>query len=907
VTQRETADAAAVQAREAASLARQEAEPLLRQAGHQEKLIAQAEDALKKSEATAQERERLVKAAQAKRAALQRQSETAEKTRVQHQAWLKERADWEPLATQWTHWRQTLLDYREAAREARDASKLLREISVEFDAAAKTEADLAARFQTASQGREQALLERQKRLEEAEKISAGVDLDGEMDRLKAVGEVFNDLKVLAESLARASKERQERVAEAEACEKRAAALKAESEESRRAAEIAEARLKDAQAERERWIRVSSLDARRGELVQGEPCSLCGSKDHPWAQDAPPAAAEFLRQSEESVQKLSATLETSRRHATESAAGAQAAAQTAVRDRREARKREEAIAENLMGWEIAVQKLAEPERPGFKPSDADASDRIERELAGLRERWSELKTKRGERQDLLKKADKALDRADKLRGEADRFQESRDAQTRRKAEAQNQKTRVEDALARHKREMAQAARALEDAFPIGDNWRQRLEADPDAFAENCAQRVQEWSRRSEELQAAQSNLTALAPDLAAAEVETATRREALEEARQSVEMNQALRADLRRRRGELFGGRSVEEETRRLEEAVRAAEAARETASKLLQEAKSALAAAEERRAGASRRAEEARQTLLVRRDELAAALVRLNVAEERLQAFLALDPAVHAERRAKIDSLKSERHRAETVLEERRRARSERENAAAPGPAPETLAHQLADAETKRDSFEGELSRIRATLQRDDETRARAGALLPLLQEKERESERWAKLSELIGSADGMKFTRYAQGATLELLVDEANHHLRSLAPRYALARVPNAELELLIIDRDMGDERRPVNTLSGGETFLASLALALGLSSLSSGGRRTGSLFIDEGFGTLDRDTLDRAVALLESLPSGLGCQVGIISHVEGLSERVAARARVEPIAAGRARLIVEATGGGS
>ncbi len=117
--------------------------------------------------------------------------------------------------------------------------------------------------------------------------------------------------------------------------------------------------------------------------------------------------------------------------------------------------------------------------------------------------------------------------------------------------------------------------------------------------------------------------------------------------------------------------------------------------------------------------------------------------------------------------------------------------------------------------------------------------------------------------------------------------------------RVPKYDLDLQVVDGDMGDEVRGVSSLSGGESFLVSLALALGLASLSSETTQVETLFIDEGFGTLDPDTLEMALATLDALQA-TGRQVGIISHVSGLAERIGAQVRVVKQGAGRSRLVV-------
>ena len=141
-------------------------------------------------------------------------------------------------------------------------------------------------------------------------------------------------------------------------------------------------------------------------------------------------------------------------------------------------------------------------------------------------------------------------------------------------------------------------------------------------------------------------------------------------------------------------------------------------------------------------------------------------------------------------------------------------------------------------------------LRTHEENKRKIAGFQQELSERRAMSERWAKLNELAGSADGAKFRRIAQGYTLDVLLSYANVQLRQLSRRYRLERVPDT-LALQVIDQDMCDEIRTVHSLSGGESFLVSLALALGLSSLSSNRMKVESLFIDEGFGSLDAETL--------------------------------------------------------
>lgn len=159
--------------------------------------------------------------------------------------------------------------------------------------------------------------------------------------------------------------------------------------------------------------------------------------------------------------------------------------------------------------------------------------------------------------------------------------------------------------------------------------------------------------------------------------------------------------------------------------------------------------------------------------------------------------------------------------------------------------------------------------------------LINSIEKQQTESNRWSALSDIIGSSDGKKFRAFAQGLTLERLVKLGNLHLDNLDGRYEIQKKDNENLELEIIDTFQADNVRSMNTLSGGETFLVSLALALGLSDLAGKNTQIQSLFIDEGFGTLDEQSLDTAISCLENLQS-TGKTIGVISHVPALKERI-------------------------
>ncbi len=221
-----------------------------------------------------------------------------------------------------------------------------------------------------------------------------------------------------------------------------------------------------------------------------------------------------------------------------------------------------------------------------------------------------------------------------------------------------------------------------------------------------------------------------------------------------------------------------------------------------------------------------------------------------------------------------------------------KEQIADPEHLPETIARQQAtNQETER-----RLSTVEARLLQQEQNRKKLKQLEQELTEKQEIANRWGKLNKLIGSADGTKFKVIAQSYTLNLLLMHANKHLSYLSKRYRLQQVPGT-LALQVIDCDMCDEVRTVYSLSGGESFLISLALALGLSSLSSNNLKVESLFIDEGFGSLDADSLRTVMEALEQLQMQ-GRKIGVISHVQEMSERIAVQVQLHRAANGKSAI---------
>jgi exonuclease SbcC len=171
------------------------------------------------------------------------------------------------------------------------------------------------------------------------------------------------------------------------------------------------------------------------------------------------------------------------------------------------------------------------------------------------------------------------------------------------------------------------------------------------------------------------------------------------------------------------------------------------------------------------------------------------------------------------------------------------------------------------------------------------------IEAQKKECRRWENLHELIGSADGKRYRNFAQGLTFEMMIGHANRQLQKMTDRYLLARDDAQPLELNVVDNYQAGEIRSTKNLSGGESFIVSLSLALGLSHMASKNVRVDSLFLDEGFGTLDEEALDTALETLAGLQQE-GKLIGVISHVPALKERISTQIQVTPQTGGRSQI---------
>ncbi len=209
--------------------------------------------------------------------------------------------------------------------------------------------------------------------------------------------------------------------------------------------------------------------------------------------------------------------------------------------------------------------------------------------------------------------------------------------------------------------------------------------------------------------------------------------------------------------------------------------------------------------------------------------------------------------------------------------------------AREPLALLLQQDIAKRTQVLQEMGSIRQQLNDDETLRCKHQERAIAIDAQKRECLRWDTLHELIGSADGRKYRNFAQGLTLEMMLGHANRQLQKMTDRYLLIRDNTQPLELSIIDNYQAAKIRSIKNLSGGESFIVSLSLALGLSHMASKNVRVDSLFLDEGFGSLDEEALDTALEALAGLQQN-GKLIGVISHVPTLQERISTQIQVSP-----------------
>jgi exonuclease SbcC len=869
--------------------------------------------------------------AEAMQQAKARELAAARQSLQETSAWLDGQRVLAGLAGQWSRWEQRLVQAEEAARaDAQSAAAL-----DEAKSGAEQAAHAAQRTAVALESATALLATRDEARRAALDALGGIDadllrderrqLDARRERLAALEQTWNALRSAGQ-----------RLAELDAGARQATQSRAAAHEALEAAHAAGIALDAQVTQAERLLKGAQLacadgvESLRATLVDGDPCPVCGAEDHPY------------RHQDERLHAVLAGLSD----------------EVAAR-RREQRGNLNLQAEQRAALDAATEKLAQlgREREGFALDVAQLEDEwrdsalaAEAPAEAGRQAWFAGQAARLRADlDALDARDQGLGRARLARDAAQQAWDQANAEYARQLaaaqSAQGQLAKLDADIAGLAARRDAAASTLETLLaeldPVlseacGDGWqhawRQALARERADWRGARAAQAREWLERS----ALQARLAGSIDTLAAGQAALHERvAQALRQRDASRHEFERIDAELRERREEraaLFEGRKALEVEQALGAAVAAArqsvascQAASLQAAQQEAHVRAAQAQALGRIADLQAASADAAARLAQWIEDFAGSDPELEAVEneQQLASLLAVGAARIAQERDALLELDNRARQAAAVLAERReqRLQQERQQAALP-----PLAAPVADADADAaepevpadadalarllDSVQAERRAVHETaaglavrIREDEQRRERARAMMAEIERQRAIEDRWAKLAELIGSADGKKFRNYAQQFTLDVLLGYANIHLAQLARRYRLERVfsqAGPSLALMVRDQDMGGEIRSVNSLSGGESFLVSLALALGLASLSSNRVKVESLFIDEGFGSLDSDTLGVAMDALDALQS-LGRKVGVISHVQEMTERISTKVLVRPAGGGSSAITVQ------
>jgi len=816
-------------------------------------------------------------------------------------AWLARNERLRPLAECWQRW-DTLFaqarqqaDQHTAAANACDAARVRRRqaLAAEQDAAAALEQAGDAQRQ-AHAGRD-AAAQRLRELEAQDFSGARQALHLERERLADAERLWSTLSEgeLRLSALRAELHRHEQAAaQAETLLHEAAqaqpALDAALSQSERALKIAEAACGE------------TVEQLRAGLEDGMPCPVCGAQDHPY-RHADPRLAGMLADLRKEVSGCRLAAQRSleqqaTQRALASAAQAQqqaAGAELAALDTALARSRERWQAHPLVTMEHGLSDVAPAARNTWL---AERRQRDQDRLRQLESGEQALRAAAAARDAQQQAVDAAAARAAAVAGAAGAARlelaqagQALDAATERERELQAR--------------LAESLSALNE-LPLEPAWRDAWRAAPADFHGRCAADALAWQAQRKAHDEGRGRLETLLVELRAlSEAAAAAQAESGRAADAWIALDNAQKA-LGDDRAALFDGRPVREVEAQMAAALQTARGGQQRESEVAQQAALALTRCAEALDMARSRLAELMAMAAESSNRLADWLAGYQqghataLDEDMLRELLASDAGWMRTERESLQALASAVERASAVMRERQARREAHGAADGSGQAPDAAALEqaLQAAATRRQALHQHATALQLALAQDDARRAQSTEMLRRIEEQEAVQRRWAQLNELIGSADGKKFRNYAQQFTLDVLLGYANRHLGELARRYRLERVRDT-LALMVVDQDMGEELRSVHSLSGGESFLVSLALALGLASLSSNRVRVESLFIDEGFGSLDAETLRVAMDALDGLQA-MGRKVGVISHVQEMTERIATRILVRQAAGGRSEL---------
>ncbi|MDD2557820.1 MAG: AAA family ATPase [Desulfuromonas sp.] len=411
------------------------------------------------------------------------------------------------------------------------------------------------------------------------------------------------------------------------------------------------------------------------------------------------------------------------------------------------------------------------------------------------------------------------------------------------------------------------------------------------------RLNAWQVQVHKKAESEKLITAFDSEIKRLDAVIETQNSALKEKRERLERLNRELATANEERKTLYGDKNPDTEEFYANEAVAAAEntekLARTQHNKLLQTWNSANAHVESLRKRITQREPE-----LVRlKDEFHAALRSLDFGDEDQFLVARLNPWQRDALAAKAKELDDRQTELKARQNDRKtRLATETAKNITHKALNELETHFSEDQESLKE-LRDNIAALKYRLSENSAAKERIKEKQGAIEAQKKECRRWEKLHGLIGSADGKKYRNFAQGLTFELMVSHANRQLVKMSDRYLLIRDAQQPLELNVIDNYQAGEIRSTKNLSGGESFIVSLTLALGLSKMASRKVRVDSLFLDEGFGTLDEESLDTALETLAGLQQD-GKLIGVISHVSALKERISAQIQVTPQSGGKSQI---------
>jgi len=667
-------------------------------------------------------------------------------------------------------------------------------------------------------------------------------------------ELRHQLDALRERQQQAMQQRQQLIGEG-------TAAKAELEAAEQALNLTRQLL-----QRQRLARNTSVEELRGQLRDGEPCPVCGSAEHPFHQ--PDALLQSLgrhdQAEEDAAQKQVETLN-----------GKLVELRTQLgvvnAQLKDYQQQQQHVGEQLQP--LVAQVQAHSLWHALAPQDDKA-----------RSAWLDSQLRRlGEEIDKDEKRQSALLA---LQKDAARLNQQLQAAQHAQQQAQRHLDQQHQALASDEQQLEQGLNDLASVLP-GDVLKALGDDPANAFLaldQQIAQRLQQLEQRKdeqEEQQARQQQLDKLRD-------QQQVRVHALTQAQQQLAALDTQRQQAQAALAELLGEQaSAEAWQQHMDSQLAQARAADADTAQHLQDLRNqGVQLASELKANTQQQQALEHECQQLQGDIAQWRAEHPELDDAGLDRLLAIDDAQLNELRQRLQLAEKAIEQNRVLLQERAQRLQQHAAQMSVEASVDDLELALGQLRERLAGHEQQCAELRAQ-QADDQRRQQASqALSAEIEQAHQQWQRWARLSTLIGSASGDVFRKIAQGYNLDLLLHHANAQLRQLARRYRLKRGGSA-LGLLVLDTEMGDELRSVHSLSGGETFLVSLALALGLASMASSTLRIESLFIDEGFGSLDPESLQLAMDALDGLQAQ-GRKVAVISHVQEMHERIPVQIQV-------------------